>query len=417
MCAARNASVSMNLPNLDDYEKWIGSRTIERILQKAKPLNQKSLVHMNSALYGGGVAVLLDSLSLLMNSVGIKAEWKVIQGASDFFTVTKKIHNALQGANIRLTKQKKEIYEQINYKNSIRNHLSNYQFVIIHDPQPLPLISYSAKQCPWIWRCHIDLTRKNPQVWNYLVPFIQKYDAAIFSIPEYKQKLQIPQLFFLPAIDPFSINNKEMKKKEILERLNYYRIPTDLPIVVQISRFDKWKDPEGVIKAVKIARKEVPCTLVLVGNIATDDPEGEKIYQSLIDLREERILIHSVEDTALVNALQRQAAVVLQKSIREGFGLTVAEAMWKGTPVIGGNTGGIRYQIEDGVNGFLVSSIPETAHRLVQLLKDEKLRKSMGKKARQTVQERFLMSRLLENYLDMFNSFETLYRLNPSWIP
>jgi trehalose synthase len=218
-------------------------------------------------------------------------------------------------------------------------------------------------------------------------------------------------MVFMPAIDPFSIINKKMRSDEVKERLAHYNIPTDLPLVVQVSRFDRWKDPEGVIKAFKLARKEVDATLVLLGNVATDDPEGIDVYNSLLSEREDRIIILSQQDGALVNALQRKAAVVLQKSLREGFGLTVSEAMWKKTPVIGGNVGGIRYQIEDGINGFLVSSVEEAAARIVQLVKDEKLRDQMGKKAQETVRKNFLLTRYLEQYLDLFNSFETDFRL------
>jgi trehalose synthase len=216
----------------------------------------------------------------------------------------------------------------------------------------------------------------------------------------------------MPAIDPFSITNREMSQDEIDERLDYYNIPTDLPLVVQVSRFDRWKDPEGVIQAFRLARKKADCTLVLLGNVATDDPEGAQVYKSLLDCQEERIIILSRQDGALVNALQRRAAVILQKSIREGFGLTVAEAMWKGTPVIGGNVGGIRYQIEDGVNGFLVSSVEEAAGRVVQLVKDRKLREELGKKAKETVRQKFLLTRYLEQYLDLLNSFEADFRLS-----
>jgi trehalose synthase len=283
--------------------------------------------------------------------------------------------------------------------------------VIVHDPQPLPIINYYRRRGPWIWRCHIDLSHPNEELWHYLSPFAEKYDAVILSCEEYAQKLETPQLFFMPAIDPFSIVNRAMKQADIDERLHHYGIPTDLPLVVQISRFDRWKDPEGVIKAFQLARKEVPATLVLLGNVATDDPEGETVYDSLLEQREERIIILSRQDGSLVNALQCRAAVVLQKSIREGFGLTVSEAMWKGTPVIGGNVGGIRYQIDDGVNGFLVNTIEEAADRIVRLLKDQKLRDHMGKQARETVRERFLLTRYLEQYLDLFNSFEPSFRL------
>jgi len=395
---------------VEDYEQFVGAETIERIREKARQLQDLHVVNVNSTYYGGGVSQLLSSSTLLMNSLGIKTGWRAIHGPPDFFSVTKKIHNALQGGEINLTDRKMQIYEQVVYENAVRNHL-DHDVVIIHDPQPLPMINHYRKDCPWIWRCHIDLSHPNRNLWNYLVPFIEKYDAVILSSKDYKQKLKTPQLFFMPAIDPFSITNRELTQEEIDERLSYHNIPTDLPLVVQISRFDRWKDPEGVIKAFRLARKEVDCTLVLLGNVATDDPEGAEVYQSLLDSQEERIIILSRQDGALVNALQRRAAVILQKSIREGFGLTVAEAMWKGTPVIGGNVGGIRYQIEDGVNGFLVSSIDEAAERIVRLIKDRNLREKLGHKAKEAVRQKFLLTRYLEQYLDLLNSFQADFRL------
>jgi trehalose synthase len=395
---------------VEDYEQFVGAETIERIREKARQLQDLHVVNVNSTYYGGGVSQLLSSSTLLMNSLGIKTGWRAIHGPPDFFSVTKKIHNALQGGKINLTDRKMQLYEQVVYENAIRNHL-DHDVVIIHDPQPLPMINHYRKDCPWIWRCHVDLSHPNRKLWNYLRPFIEKYDAVILSSKDYRQELKTPQLFFMPAIDPFSITNRELTQEEIDERLNYHNIPTDLPLVVQISRFDRWKDPEGVIKAFRLARKEVDCTLVLLGNVATDDPEGAEVYQSLLDSQEERIIILSRQDGALVNALQRRAAVILQKSIREGFGLTVAEAMWKGTPVIGGNVGGIRYQIEDGVNGFLVSSIDEAAERIVRLIKDKNLREKLGHKAKEAVRQKFLLTRYLEQYLDLLNSFQADFRL------
>lgn len=399
------------LVQLEDYEQLVGPRTIERIKKKAELLKHLHVVHINSTYSGGGVAELLTSLTLLMNTSGIKTGWRIIHGSPDFFSVTKKMHNALQGGKINLSSRKKRIYETVIYENAVRNDLEHHNMVIIHDPQPLPMIDHYRKNGPWIWRCHTDLSGPNKKLWNYLLPFINKYDAAVFSIEEYKQKLKMPQFFFMPAIDPFSIKNREMSKAEIKERLEHHNIPTDLPLVVQISRFDQWKDPEGVIKAFKLARKQVDCTLVLLGDIAADDPEGLRVYQSLLDNREERIIILSHQDTALVNALQRTAAVVLQKSLREGFGLTVTEAMWKGAAVIGGNVGGIRHQIRDGVNGFLVSSVEEAADRVVRLIKDRRLRHSLGEKAKHTVASRFLLTRYMEQYLDLFNSYEVVFRL------
>lgn len=396
--------------HIEDYLPLIGAEALERILKKAKPLQDLHVVNVNSTYYGGGVAELLGSMTILMNSVGIKTGWRVIQGSPDFFSITKKMHNALQGGEINLTDRKKQIYEEVVYENAIRNHLE-HDLVIIHDPQPLPMIDHYRKRGPWIWRGHVDLSAPNPELWDYFSPLVEKYDAVIFSIKEYAQKLNTPQLFFMPAIDPFSIKNHALSEAEIDERLEHHNIPTDLPLVVQVSRFDIWKDPQGVVEAFKIARKEVDCTLVLLGNVATDDPEGPEIYESLLECQEERIIILSVQDSALVNALQSRAAVVLQKSLREGFGLTVAEAMWKGTPVIGGNVGGIRYQIEDGVNGFLVNTVEEAAARIVQLVKDKALRRRLGEAGRESVRQKFLLSRNLEQYLDLFNAFETNFTL------
>src|SRR5204863_2331318 len=255
--------------------------------------------------------------------------------------------------------------------------------------------------------CHVDLSRPAAATWQYLRRWIDMYDAVVVSCEEFKQEMRPPQYVIMPAINPFNIKNRELSEKEIDERLAHYKIPTDLPLVVQVSRFDPWKDPQGVVEAFKIVREQIDARLVLLGNFATDDPEGREIFESLCACQSEHILIlTSGDDTALVNALQTRAAVVLQKSLREGFGLTVAEAMWKGTPVIGGNVGGIRYQIESGVNGFLVSSVQEAAEGIVRLLKDEKLREEMGQKARETVREKFLLTRYVEQYLDFFAAFD-----------
>src|SRR2546427_4093998 len=390
------------ITQIEDYEPLVGAEVIQRIRDKVAKLKGLRVANFNSTYYGGGVAETISSLTLLMNSLGLQTEWRVIQGTPDFFSITKKMHNALQGGEIDLTSIKKEIFEEVIYENSMRNFIE-HDFVIVHDPQPLPLIEHYEKKCPWIWRCHIDLSRPNAELWKYLRRWIDNYDAAIVSCPEYKQEMKPPQRVFMPAINPFNIKNRELSDKEIDERFGHYKIPADLPLVVQISRFDPWKDPPGVVKAFQLARKQVDATLVLLGNFATDDPEGEQIYESLCACRDERILIlTSGDDTALVNALQTRAAVVLQKSLREGFGLTVAEAMWKGTPVIGGNVGGIRYQVEDGVNGFLVSSVEEAAERIVRLLEERNLREEMGKRARETVREKFLLPRYVEQYLDLF---------------
>lgn len=396
--------------SLEQYEPYIGAETIDRILEKSRKLRDLHVAHVNSTYYGGGVAEILSPLTLLLNNIGIRTGWRIIQGSPDFFSITKKMHNALQGDKINLSDLKKRIYEEVIEENAIRNHLY-HDIVVIHDPQPLPLIDHFRKRGPWIWRCHLDLSSPNQELWNYLRKFVEKFDAVILTLKEYARKIDTPQVYFRPAIDPFSIKNRELSEEEMQDRLDHYGIPTDLPLVVQISRFDRWKDPEGVIKAFELARKKVDCTLVLLGNVATDDPEGHQVYESLLKLRDERIIMLSHQDTALVNALQRKAAVVVQKSLREGFGLTVTEAMWKGAAVIGGKVGGIKHQIEDGENGFLVSSVEETAERIVTLVKDEKLRRSMGKKARESVRKQYLITRLLEQYLDLFASFEANFRL------
>lgn len=401
------------LVRIEAYEPLIGMEAVERIRHKARQLAGARVACVNSTYYGGGVSEIMDPLTLLLNSLGIATEWRVIMGSPDFFSITKKMHNALQGGSINLSGRKMRIYERTIFENAVRTQL-DHDFVVVHDPQPLALIGHYTRRGPWIWRCHIDLSNPNMTLWRYLKPYIESYDAVIFSIPEYRQELETPQVFINPAIDPFSIKNRKLTNRRIDERLEHYGIPTDLPLVVQISRFDRWKDPEGVIDAYKRARREVDCTLVLLGDVATDDPEGEEVYRSLIGSREKRIVILSRQDSALVNALQRRAAVVLQKSLREGFGITVSEAMWKCTPVIGGDVGGIPHQIQDGVNGFLVSTVDEAAARIVELLRDEKLRKRMGRRGRSIVRKRFLLSRLLEDYLDLFISFETLYRMNPA---
>ncbi|MFW5696156.1 MAG: glycosyltransferase [Phototrophicaceae bacterium] len=402
-----------HITSIDDFEPIVDAEQVARVKQKAHELRDLHITHVSSTYYGGGVAELLSSLTLLMNTAGIDTGWRVIQGAPDFFSVTKKMHNALQSGEINLTERKKRIYEEVVYENTLRNHI-DHDRVIIHDPQPMPIIRHYRKRGPWIWHCHVDLTDPDRELWHYLQPMIEQYDAVVFTLEEYAQALNTPQVFMYPAIDPFTTKNRRMSDKEIHERLEHYDIPTDRPIVTQISRFDRWKDPEGVIKAFQKAREEVDAVLVLLGNMASDDPEGKAVYEALLEYQSDNIFIMSQQDTALVNALQSYATVVVQKSIREGFGLTVTEAMWKGAAVVGANVGGIRYQIADGENGFLVDSIDQTAERIVQLVQDEGLRQRLGEKARETVRDNFLMIRMLEDYLDLLASFDTDFRLKPS---
>ncbi|MBI1199975.1 MAG: glycosyltransferase [Phenylobacterium sp.] len=400
----------MRVAAVEDYEPLIGAEAVDRLLGKVRRLGDMHVLNVNSTYYGGGVAEILSSMTLLMNSAGLKTGWRVIQGRPDFFSITKKMHNALQGGDINMTELKTRIYEEVAYENAVRNHI-DHDLVIVHDPQPLPLIRHYRRKAPWIWRCHVDMSRPNPDLWDYLAPMVEAYDAVVLSLPEYAQKLETPQRFIAPAINPFSTTNKPLSEDEIDERLVHYGIPTDLPLVVQVSRFDRWKDPHGVIEAFKLARRQVDCRLVLVGNVATDDPEGQEVFASVCGSADDRIQVLSVQDSALVNALQRRAAVVLQKSLREGFGLTVTEAMWKGAAVVGGRVGGIRRQIEDGVNGFLVDTVEQAAERIVQLVRDPDLAIRLGAAAQETVRTRFLMTRLMEEWVDLIGSFRTEFHL------
>ena len=396
---------TLGLRELEQYEPLIGVAETERIFRKAERVRTQHVEHVSSTYYGGGVAEILTPLTLLMNAIGIETGWRMIQGTPAFFSCTKKLHNTLQGDDASFSKAEKAIYEQVALENALRLHLDDSDVVVVHDPQPLPLVKhFTEREIPWLWECHVDLSSPNQKVWNYLQGFVEQYDAAIFSLPEYRKDLTIDQRFIAPAINPFSSKNIELTDDEIDECFTKYRIPTDRPLVTQISRFDRWKDPLGVIAAFREARKQVDCTLVLAGSSAIDDPEGDVILETIHSSVDESVIVLCVEDPILVNALQRRAAVVLQKSIREGFGLTVTEAMWKGAAIVAGNVGGIRHQITDGENGFLVDTVEQAAERMVQLLRDSGLRERLGSRAKETVRKKFLMSRLLEDWLDLLAS-------------
>ena len=388
---------------LDRYAPLIGARANTRLLRKAQRLRGLRILHINSTRDGGGVAQILSSLTPLMNDVGLEADWFVVEGTSKFFLFTKAIHNGLQGELVSPSPAHRAIHRQVALANISAARLDEFDVVIVHDPQPLPLIEVRGRQI-WIWCCHIDLSVPSPNVWSYLATMVRRYDAAVFSLPEYAQSLPIPQHFILPAIDPFSLINQELSRSDASLHLDRYAVPQDLPLVVQAGRFDKWKDPQGVIDAFRKATAHIPATLVLAGNAAADDPESSAVYESVCARAGERIIAISTNDPLLVNALQRRAAVVLQKSRREGFGLTVAEAMWKSRPVMGGDVGGIRHQIEHGRSGFLVGDIEGAAKRIGLLLGDASLRRNLGRRARSRVRRQFLMTRLLEDWLDLIDS-------------
>jgi trehalose synthase len=385
---------------LDGYRQLVGGRAMDRLQGKARRLRGLKLLHINSTRHGGGVAEILSSLTPMMNEAGIAADWLVIDGNSDFFSFTKDIHNGLHGEPVPLNARARKLHRESANDSVKEESLGRYDVIAVHDPQPLPLIERRSHQI-WIWCCHIDLSAPDPNVWNYLGPMVNRFDAVIFSLPEYAQPLSTMQRFIMPAISPFSQINRDMTRAESIEHLRRYGIPLDRPLVVQAGRFDKWKDPYGVIEACRIASQQAPSTLVLAGNPAADDPEGPMMYERLRACSDDRIIIIAADDPLLVNALQRRASVVLQKSIREGFGLTVSEAMWKRRAVIGGKAGGICHQIVHDHSGFLVINREEAAACIAALLQQPRLRVKLGRRAKARVRGRFLMTRLLEDWIDL----------------
>lgn len=395
---------------VEDYRDIVGVDIIANIHKKARKLLGKKVVHINSTNMGGGVAEILNSLVPLMNDVGLSAGWRVLHGNPDFFNITKKFHNALQGDPINFSSIKEKLYIQANVDFAAFTHLS-HDCVIIHDPQPLPLIKFYKKRQPWIWRGHVDFTNPDKTLWDFLTNFLLRYDLIILSHEEYKKSdLPIEQRIIFPAIDPITPKNMEISDEDANSYLKKFGVKTDKPYVVQVSRFDKWKDPEGVIKVWDIVRKEVDCRLVLCGNLATDDPEGAKLFQD-VEKRVKSISNNGditlllLENSYLVNAIQRKAAVVIQKSIREGFCLAVTEALWKGTPVVASNVGGIPLQVRDGINGFLVepNDIKGFAEKTIKILKDKEMAREMGNNGREIVRKNFLITRLLSDYLDLLS--------------
>ena len=398
---------------LEDYRHIVGDEVFYAIYRKMRKLYGKSIVNVNSTFIGGGVAEILSSLVPLMNDIGIDAGWRTIHGNNGFYGITKKFHNALQGEKINFSEMKKKLYVQVNEQFSSYTHIEAHDFILIHDPQPLPLIQFYKKRQPWIWRCHIDISSPNEALWNYLKKFILKYDKVIVSSEKYMSPdLPMDYKIIAPGIDPLSHKNKSISDSDISKYLKKYGVPTDKPIITQISRFDKWKDPVGVVEVFKRVKEKVDCRLVLCGSMATDDPEGliifDKIKQHAKQLiKNKDIILITAENSILVNALQRTSAVIIQKSIREGFGLTVTEALWKETPVVTSNVGGIPLQITDGENGFLLEpyDLDGFADKTIELLKNPGLAKEMGRKGMETVKEKFLTTRILSDYLDLLNEF------------
>ncbi len=399
------------MPSIKEYKKIAGESTVESILAKAEGLSDKHILFINSAYQGGGVAEILSSIVPLFNEAGIDLGWRNLHGTPDFFSVTKKFHNALQGEKINLSKNKKRVYIETNRRFSTFTHI-DHDLVVIHDPQPLPLICFYEKKQPWVFRCHVDLLNPNPAMWSYLLEFVKKYDHFVVSKNEYKKDIGVPQSVIHPAIDPLSIKNKAITAKAVDKYLAKFGISRNKPIVSQVSRFDKWKDPLGVVKVFEQVRGKTDCQLVLLGAFATDDPDGQAVFEKLWKRVQESkykndIKLISIENDFLVNCVQRASAVVIQKSKKEGFGLTVAEALYKGTPVVASRVGGIPLQVIDGVNGFLhqPSQTRLFSKSVLKLLGDEKLRQEMGKKGKEHVKNNFLITRLMLDWLDLFEKY------------
>ncbi len=393
---------------LEEYRPFVGDEVIAEIYRRARRYYGRNILHVNSTYQGGGVAEILTSLIPLMNTTGIHTDWRILHGTPDFFNVTKKFHNALQGGTIRLSPIKKRLYTQTNEQMSVFAQIF-HDAVIVHDPQPLPLVQFYHKSQPWIWHCHVDLSNPNPQLWEYLKDFILRYDCVVISSESYRRPdLPVEQRVIMPAIDPLSSKNKDLTPQLIQRTFRKFDIPTDRPYLLQVARFDRWKDPEGAIEVWKRVRSEVNCRLVLCGSMAADDPEGWSIYERIRRraarwLESRDVVLITTENNILVNALQRMAAVVLQKSLREGFGLAVTEAMWKGKPVVASDVGGIRLQIEDGINGYLVAprDYDGFARRIIRVLQDPELRRHLGENARASVRRKFLITRFVMDYLDL----------------
>jgi trehalose synthase len=394
--------------NLKEYEKYVGVDVIDELELYASKLSGVVVQNINSTSVGGGVAEILTRMIPLLQELGVNAFWDVIKGGEKFFEVTKKMHNALHGQSVTYTKEEIDLYLETNEMNAREMDLKG-DIMFIHDPQPCALIRKKSNVGQqWIWRCHIDFSRPDPFTWNFLKEYIEQYDASIFSAPSFARELKIPQVLISPSIDPLSDKNKELPQETIDSVLENFNIDKKRPIVTQISRFDYLKDPVGVVKVFRRVRKYVDCQLVLAGGGATDDPEGAKVLAEVQEIAANDpdiflLLLPPASDIE-INALQRASTVVLQKSLREGFGLTVAEALWKSKPVIAGAVGGIPLQIAHKYSGLLTHTIEGTAFALKQLLQNPSYAKKLGENGRENIRKNFLITRHLRDYLLLFLS-------------
>jgi trehalose synthase len=391
---------------LDDYSGLLGAGEIEELRALAKPLRGRSIEMINSTAIGGGVAEILNRLVPLAEELDLHFKWDVMTGGEDFFDVTKSFHNALHGAPYHASPKDFEIFLAYTERNRAALPLDS-EFVVIHDPQPAALIdARKPGSNHWVWRCHIDLSRPNRAVWDFLEKFVSRYDGAMFSSPEFSRQLPIPQYLFYPAIDPLSEKNQDLEPEFIAQVLARFRIDPMRPVLTQISRFDRLKDPVGVIRAYRIVKRYFDCQLVLAGGSASDDPEGAIVLKEVLREADNDPDIRAIELPAWapleVNALQRASTIVIQKSLREGFGLTVSEALWKKKPVVASAVGGIPIQIIHKHTGLLAHSVEGTAYQIRFLLSHPEIAAKLGEHGHQHVKENFLITQKLKRYLTLF---------------
>jgi len=399
------------MARIEDYIPIVGKSSIDELFLLAEKLKGKSVQNINSTSVGGGVAEILRRMIPLLRELGVNVWWDVIKGDDRFFHITKKIHNSLHGVDLEITKEEFDYFLQINRENSYE--FSNYgDIVFIHDPQPIAIVERKREiGRKWIWRCHIDFTSPKNETWEFLRSFIEKYDCAVFSAPSFSRKISIRQVLISPSIDPLSEKNKEIPEEKINEICERFGIDRRKPIITQISRFDYLKDPIGVIKAYRLVKEHIDCQLVLAGGGATDDPEGMKVLEEVKNEANGDPDIHVLflppGSDIEINALQRASTVILQKSLREGFGLTVAEALWKGKPVVASAVGGIPLQIAHKYSGILTHTIEGTAFWIKQLINEPVFAKRLGENGREHIKNNFLITRHIREYLLLFLSMET----------
>ena len=408
----RMHQVPLMSKTLATYAPVVGDDVIDEIEALAKPLRGARVAHISATAHGGGVAEMLHTLVPLMRDAGLNADWQVISGTEEFFSITKGMHNALQGMPLELTSAMEETHLRVNGDNAA-SFDGNYDFVVVHDPQPAPLRALRLDdEGKWIWRCHIDLTTASQAHWDFVRPYLEAYDAAIFTMPQYAlPDLHVGLVAIIPpAIDPLSPKNVRLADEQVTELVGARGVDPARPFLTQVSRFDPWKDPLGVIEAYRAVSRRMPSVqLVMLGALAQDDPEGERYYQRTLEAAGNDPSIHvlmNVGGSAEVNAFQRRAAVILQKSLREGFGLTVTEGLWKARPVVASRVGGIPLQITDGETGYLVESVEETAERVLEILLKPDEAMELGRRGHEVVRRKFLSTANLTNYLKLFNDLE-----------